>query len=169
MQLNGLIYVIPKEIKLLIAVFLVVINIGFFSSLLLVDNTTSMNTTGVQENYLGNEADENAVEMKFQKTEREILGIVHTHILSMSVLFFIMGIFVSITKLSNNLKLFLMLEPFLSVFLTFGGIYFLWMGITWFKYIIIFSGSLMTLTFITSSAIVFYQLYFSKSISIQKN
>lgn len=107
--------------------------------------------------------------MKFQKTEREILGIVHTHILSMSVLFFIMGIFVSITKLSNNLKLFLMLEPFLSVFLTFGGIYFLWMGITWFKYIIIFSGSLMTLTFITSSVIVFYQLYFSKSISIQKN
>ncbi len=169
MQINGLIYILPKELKLLMAVFLVLINIGFFSSLLMVNKTTTMSSTGIQENYLGNEADEDAVEMKFQKSEKEVLGIIHTHILSMSILFFLMGIFVSLTKLSKNLKIFLMLEPFISVLLTFGGIYFLWMGITWFKYIIIFSGSLMTLTFIVSTAIVFYQLLFSKSISIAKN
>lgn len=169
MQLNGLIYILPKELKLLIAVFLILINIGFFSSLLMVNKTTGMSLTGIQENYLGNEKEEETVEMKFQKTEKEVLGIIHTHILSMSILFFMMGIFVSLTKLSRNLKLFLMLEPFASVLLTFGGIYFLWMGITWFKYIIIFSGSLMMLTFIVSSAIVVYQLFFFKSISNPKN
>ncbi|MDP2088633.1 MAG: hypothetical protein Q8J84_04460 [Flavobacteriaceae bacterium] len=168
MQLNGLLYIFPKELKLLIAVFLVLINIGFFSALLMVENTTSMNTTGIQENYLGNEADENAVEMKFQKSENQVLGIIHSHILTMSFLFFLMGIFVSLTKMPQKLKLFLMLEPFLSILLTFGGIYFLWKGITWFKYIIIFSGSLMTITFIVSSIIIFYQLVVPKSFENNK-
>lgn len=169
MKLNGLLYVLPKELKLLIAVFIVLINIGFFSALIMVDNTTSMNATGVQENYLGNEADELAVEMKFKKSEQQVVGIIHSHILSMALIFLMMGIIVSLTQLPQNFKLFLMLEPFLSILLTFGGIYFLWKGVTWFKYIIVFSGSLMTLTLMISSFIIYYQLLFPKSFSNQKN
>lgn len=169
MRLNGLLYILPKEIKLLIAVFLVLINIGFFSSLVMVDNTTSMSTTGIQENYLGNEADEHAVEMKFQKSEQQVIGIIHSHILSMGMLFLLMGILVSLTYLPQNFKLFLMIEPFVSILLTFGGIYFLWSGITWFKYIIIFSGSLMTLSLLTASLIIYYQLLFPRSSLKQKN
>jgi hypothetical protein len=151
------------------AVFVLIINIGYFSALMMVENTTSMSSTGIQENYLGNEADENAVEMKFQKSESQVLGIIHSHILSMSMIFLLMGIFISLTKMSQKIKLFLMLEPFVSIIITFGGIYFLWKGITWFKYIIIFSGSLMTLTLLVSSLIIYYQLLFSKSFSNPKN
>ncbi|MDO9261159.1 MAG: hypothetical protein Q7U08_04390 [Flavobacteriaceae bacterium] len=169
MKLNGLLYILPKELKLLMAVFVLIINIGYFSALMMVENTTSMSSTGIQENYLGNEADENAVEMKFQKSESQVLGIIHSHILSMSMIFLLMGIFISLTKMSQKIKLFLMLEPFVSIIITFGGIYFLWKGITWFKYIIIFSGSLMTLTLLVSSLIIYYQLLFSKSFSNPKN
>jgi hypothetical protein len=169
MKLNGLLYILPKELKLLIAIFLVLINIGFFSALIMVDNTTTMSATGVQENYLGNEADENAVEMKFKKSETQVLGIIHSHILSMATMFFLMGIFVSITQLPQKLKLFLILEPFISILLTFGGIFILWKGVLWFKYVIIFSGSLMTLTFTISSLIIYYQLLFPKSFSNPKN
>lgn len=169
MKLNGLLHILPKELKLLIFLFVVLINIGFFSALIMVDNTTTMSATGVQENYLGNEADENAVEMKFKKSETQVLGIIHSHILSMATMFFLMGVFLSITQLPQKLKLFLMLEPFVSILLTFGGIYFLWKGFVWFKYIIIFSGSLMTLTFIISSLIIYYQLLFPKSFLNQKN
>jgi len=85
---------------------------------------------------------------------------VHTHILSMSFIFFLLGGLVWITKLSKKLKLFLTVEPFVSVLLTFGGIYLLWKGLLWMKYIVIFSGFLMTTTFTVSAVLVLYQLAF---------
>ena len=69
-----------------------------------------------------------------------------------------MGVLVWLTTLHKNWKLFLTIEPFVSVILTFGGIYLLWTGILWMKYIVIFSGMLMTATFTASSLIVLVQL-----------
>lgn len=168
MQFNGLIYKLPQEVKILMGVFLLIILIGYFSSLIMVDRTTSMSSQGIEENFVGNEANLHAVDMKFQKSETQVLGIIHSHILSMSFLFLLIGLFLSITQLSLKIKLFLMIEPFISILLTFGGIYFLWKGISWFKYIIIFSGSLMTLTLLISSLIIFYQLFQKKSFEIKE-
>jgi hypothetical protein len=59
-----------------------------------------------------------------------------------------------------------MIEPFLSIILTFGGIYLLWSGIAWFKYVIIFSGILMTFSFISATIAIGYQiLFFKKAIN----
>ncbi|WP_338356277.1 hypothetical protein [Yeosuana marina] len=158
MQLNGFIYTLPKELKLLIAVFVIVLSIGFFSGLLFVGETSSVDPNGIEEQYLGNEDDENAEVMKFKKSDKEMLSIVHSHILSMSVIFFLLGILISITKLSGKLKLFLMTEPLLSVLLTFGGLFMLWEGIIWMKYIVMISGTLMTLSFTGSVFIILKQL-----------
>ncbi|MEX1383801.1 hypothetical protein [Lutibacter sp.] len=162
MQVHGLIHQFPKEIKLVIIVFIVVLSIGFYGGLSFVNNTTSMSSTGVETHYLGNEADEDAEIMKFKKSEREILTIVHNHILSLSVIFFLLALILATTSINKKLKYFLMLEPFLSILLTFGGIYLLWNGVVWFKYIVIFSGSLMTVTFVISTLSILYQLLFSK-------
>ncbi|MBT8305776.1 MAG: hypothetical protein KJN85_02445 [Maribacter sp.] len=158
MHYNGLLSSFPQEIKIFIASFVVILSIGFFTGLLFVNETSSASAAGIEENYLGNEQDENAGIMKFQKSEREMLTIIHTHILSMSFIFFLLGILVWLTRLSKNWKLFLTVEPFISVLLTFGGIYLLWTGILWMKYIVIFSGVLMTLTFAVSAVCVLYQL-----------
>jgi hypothetical protein len=158
MQLNGLIFNIPKELKWLIGIFIIVLSIGFYSGLLFVSETSSAKPNGIEEQYLGNELDEEAKVMKFRKSEKEMLTLVHGHILSMSIIFFLVGMILSITKLNKKLKLFLMVEPFMSVLFTFGGIYFLWKGFIWMKYIIMFSGSLMTLTFTVSVIIILYQL-----------
>ncbi len=158
MQLNGLLITFPREIKLLIGMFLLVLSVGFYTGLLFVGETSSTEPNGIEENYLGNEADDDATVMKFKKSPREMLTIVHTHILSMSLIFFLVGAILATTKLTTNWKLFLMLEPFVSVILTFGGIYFLWTGLTWFKYIVMFSGFLMTLTYTASVLIIFSQL-----------
>tara|TARA_R110001583_G_scaffold171551_2_gene325180 strand:- start:23108 stop:23599 length:492 start_codon:yes stop_codon:yes gene_type:complete len=163
MEVHGLIHQLPKEIKAVIFVFIITLSIGFYGGLSFVNNTTSMQPNGVESNYLGNENDEEAEIMKFKKSEREILTIVHNHILSMSVIFFLLSIILSTTSINKKLKYFLMVEPFLSVILTFGGIYFLWSGILWFKYIIIISGVFMTLTFVISTFSILYQLVFSKS------
>lgn len=158
MYYNGLLSSFPKEIKIFIGAFVVILSIGFYTGLLFVSQTSTTSADGLVENYNGNEEDEEAEVMKFKKSEREMLTIVHTHILSMSFIFFLLGGLVWLTKLSKKLKLFLTVEPFLSVVLTFGGIYFLWTGMLWMKYVIIFSGFLMTGTFTVSAILVLYQL-----------
>ncbi|MGZ0016680.1 hypothetical protein [Yeosuana sp. AK3] len=158
MQLNGYIFLLPKNIKLLIGVFMIALSIGFFSGLLFVGETSSANPNGIEEQYLGNEHDEEADIMKFKKSEKEMLSLVHSHVLSMSVIFFLLALIVSITKLNKPLKNFLMIEPLLSVILTFGGLYFLWTGITWMTYIVMISGTLMTLSFLISTLIILKQL-----------
>jgi len=159
MQLNGLLFSFPKEIKLLIGAFIIILSIGFFTGLLFVSETSSANPNGIEEQYLGNESDEDAKIMKFKKSDQEMLTLVHNHILSMSIIFFLVGLILSMTKLNRKLKLFLMIEPFASVLLTFGGIYLLWKGMVWMTYIVMFSGALMTLTFTLSVVIILYQLF----------
>jgi hypothetical protein len=158
MPLNGYIFLLPKEIKLLIGVFVIVLSIGFFSGLLFVGETSSANPNGIEEQYLGNEHDEDAEVMKFKKSEKEMLSLVHSHVLSMSIIFFLLALIVSITKLKKQLKTFLMVEPLVSVIFTFGGLYFLWAGILWMKYIVMVSGTLMTLSFLLSVVIILKQL-----------
>lgn len=162
MEINGLLSKLPKGIRLFIGAFVIVLSVGYYTGLLFVSETSTASVDGIEENYLGNELDENADVMKFKKSERQMLTIIHTHILSMSFIFFLLGILLWLTKLPTKLKLFLTVEPLLSVLLTFGGIYFVWSGVTWFKYIVIVSGILMTATYTTSAMIVLYQLTFSK-------
>ncbi|MCL6265252.1 hypothetical protein [Flagellimonas myxillae] len=160
MDYNGLLGSFPREIRLFVAAFVVVLSIGFFTGLLFVKQTESITPAGVEENYLGNEENEAAEIMKFKKGEREMLTIVHTHILSMAFIFLLLGGLVWITKFPKNWKLFLTIEPFFSAVLTFGGIYLMWMGILWMKYVVIFSGILMTVTFTFSAGLVLKQSLF---------
>lgn len=159
MQISGTIYSLPKELKLLITTFLVVLSIGFYSGITFVENTSGFSSKGVQENYLGNESDENSEVLKFKKNKKHLLNIIHSHILSMGVIFFIVGGLLSLTNTNIILKKFLMIEPLLSVLMTFGGIYFLWKDILWMKYIIMFSGMLMTASFTVSIFLILIHMF----------
>lgn len=163
MDLNGSIYTFSKELKLLIGAFIIVLSIGFYSGLLFVEETSSINPSGIEEQYLGNEFDDEAMVMKFKKSKREMLTLVHNHILSMSIIFVLLGLITLTTKLNRKLKLVLVLEPFLSIILTFGGLYFLWLGVLWFKYVVIVSGILMTICFTISVLVILKQLFIEKS------
>ncbi len=158
MQLSGLLQRFPKHIKMFISAFVIVLSIGYITGLQFVRQTESIVPNGIEENYLGNEDRIDVKVMKFKKGNREMLTIIHTHILSMSFIFFLLGGLVSMTTLSNKWKAFLMIEPFVSIILTFGGIYLLWMGVSWLKYIVMLSGTLMTMVFIGSAGVVLFQL-----------
>ncbi len=162
MQFHGLIHTLSKDIKLFIGAFVIVLSIGYFTGLLFVGETSTLNPNGIEENYLGNEEDENAEVMKFKKGSREMLTIIHTHILSMSFIFFLLGGLLAITSIHKKLKLFLMVEPFLSIILTFGGIYCIWLEISWMKYVVIISGTFMTVSFTLGALLVFWQLFQKK-------
>ena len=157
MVLKGLIYQFPKEIKLLIVAFILTLSIGFYSGISFVRSTTDANPNGIEQRYLGNEDDENATKMMFKKSEGEIMTTVHSHILSLSVIFFMVSLLLSTTDISQKLKLFLMIEPFFSLVFTFGGIYLLWKDLHFMKYVILLSGFLMTATYTASIFIILKQ------------
>jgi hypothetical protein len=157
MQTN-FIHTWAKELKLLVGTFIVVLSIGFYSGLSFVGETSSFSSKGIQENYLGNEDNEDAKEMKFKKTDRHMLSVIHSHILSMSIIFFLVAVLVFHVEFNLGLKKFLMIEPLLSVVATFGGIYFLWKGILWMKYIVMLSGFLMTLSYSLAIVLILWGL-----------
>jgi len=66
-----------------------------------------------------------------------------------------LGILVWGTDQSVKLKIFLTIEPFVSVLLIFGGIYMLWLGYSFFSYVVIFSGILMTLSYVFGFFLLF--------------
>ena len=162
MPYNGLLLTLPREIKSFLALFVIVLSVGYFTGLLFVGQTETTTPAGIEENYLGNEEDPDAAVMKFKKGEREMLTIIHTHVLSMSMIFFLLGGILLFAQLPKKLKFFLILEPFFSILATFGGIYFVWKGVDWVQYLVLVSGMLMTAIFLASAGIVLYQLLFKK-------
>ena len=163
MELHVLLQTFPKYVKLFIASFVVVLSIGYSTGLLFVRQTQSVSPDGIEQNYLGNEDIENVKVMKFEKGAREMLTIIHTHILSMSFIFFFLGGLLAMTSIPKRWKAFLMIEPFFSILITFGGIYFMWMGVIWLKYIVMLSGVLMTLAYFVSAGVVLYECFKNKN------
>jgi len=145
-------------LRVMTACFLVVLSIGFFTGIRFVSETESTTPDGLVEHYNGNEQDEDVMEMKFKKSAQEMLTIVHTHILSMSMLFFLTGFLLVQTSINQRLKLFLIIEPFVSILLTFGGLYLIWFGVEWFRYVVIFSGIAMTLAYSAAVIIILKHL-----------
>lgn len=162
MQYNYTICDLPNPLKSAIFVFIVLLSVGYFSAVTFVNETTEASTIGIVENYNGNESDMEATEMKFKKSAHEMLNIIHTHILSMSQIFFMLAVLVFGCKINLKLKYFLMLEPMISVLLTFGGIYGVWCEIEWMSYLVMASGFLMSLSFGLSVIVIILQLKPSK-------
>jgi hypothetical protein len=158
MVLHGKIHDLPKQAKMLIGAFIITLSFGYYTGLRFVTENTGNTTQGIEEQYLGNETDEDATEMKFKKSEKEIITMVHNHVVGMSMIFLALGGILLITSINPRLKKMLIIEPFISIVLTFGGIWLMWSGVLWFKYIIIVSGILLTLSFTLSTLLILFQL-----------
>ena len=154
--------------KIGILFFLISLSVGYFTGLLFVNNTTSLNADGIEENYNGNftedESDEFDFnqEIKYKKSEREIITIIHEHVISFSLIFFCTGLLLYFCELHLKLKSFLIIEPFISTVITFGGIYLLWLDCNWMKYIIMISGSMLTITYCGQVLVIIRELFFVK-------
>ncbi len=148
------IHAFPTVAKRFILLFVLTLSVGYFTGFQFIKKTTELSPSGIEQNYNGNESDESADIMIFKKSEGEILTTIHTHILSFSLIFFSLGLVLLTVPMNTKLKSFLLIEPFLSIILTFGGIWLLWKDITWFRYVVMISGTLLTLSFTLSVGLV---------------
>ena len=128
-------------LKLFITTFIVVLTIGYAIGLFFVEHQTSLTATGVQEQFLGNENADNAQELKYAKSANEMFIFMHNHILSLALIFFVVGgIFYFSSLVSTSTKRFLILEPLIAVLTTFGGIALVRYASPLFSWLVLLSG-----------------------------
>ena len=103
-------------------------------------------------------------DMKTPKTFQDLISHAHNHIITFSFIFLSIGLIFSKNSLiKGNLKLFLILEPFLSIILTFGGFFILRFVSDSFTYVIIISSILMYSCFYCMLFVSLYDLLFNKN------
>ncbi|MBL6658406.1 MAG: hypothetical protein ISR00_02670 [Flavobacteriales bacterium] len=154
---------LPKSLRFSLSVFLLALAFGYFSGLDMLKHTTDFKAEGIQENVLGNEFDEQADELHFKMSERELHGIIHSHVITLSLLFVVLSLMVYFTTLPAFFKSVLMIEPTLSLIVTFGGLWMMWHGITWVKYVIMVSGILMHLSIVCMVLVLLKNLLLTKN------
>ncbi len=147
LNISGLLGKLPKWAKQFLTVFVLVLSFGYVTGLVYISKSTGVSSGGIEEQYLGNENDLDALEMKFKKPEKAILTLVHGHVVSFSLIFFALGGIFMFSSYSNFLKKVLTIEPLLSTVTTFGGIWLMWLGYGWMKYVVMISGTLMHVSF----------------------
>ncbi len=151
-----------KHIKAFLVCFLLTLSFGYFSGFDLLNHTTQFNVNGLEKNFLGNELEESPIELKFKMSEKQILNIIHTHVLSLALLFFIVSFLLFFTPIKTSWLCFLSIEPLVSLITTFLGIWLMWKGLAFMKYIVMISGILMHLGFLFSILVLLYYCLFFK-------
>ena len=145
-----------KNLRIFIASYLIVLGIGVTTGLIYIYLTTSMTPSGTVEQYIGNDDD---WEPKLAKEFIDLISQAHTHIITFSFIFLSMGlIFIKNSIIKGTLKLFLIIEPFFSIIITFGGFFILRYVTSGFVYVIIISSTLMYICFYIMMFISLYDL-----------
>lgn len=129
------------SLRLFITSFLVLITIGYTIGLLFVDHTTQGTHQGLIEEYRGTPENRETVELQYAKSVDEMYIFLHNHILSLALVFFTVGgIFYFSSIVSPGIKKFLIVEPFVAIATTFGGIWLMRFVSEYFSWLVIVSG-----------------------------
>ncbi len=157
---------LPRPLRHLLAAFLLTGMIGFTLGAFFVDHSTGTAPSGIAERFRGSEgmgmdldrlpADR---EIQYEKSPGEMLNVTHTHLLALSMLFLLTGAIFSLTVgVRPLLKSFLILEPFVSLIVTFGGMWLLRYHHPGWGYVISASGVLMAGCYYVMVFVGVYQL-----------
>ena len=161
---NILLHQLPAKFKLLLLLTVVNLTVGVGIGLYYVANTTELTPAGTTEHFSGSEIDaEFDIPEKYPKPVSELLITTHNHILSLSLIFLVIGgIFYFNSSISGGMKTFLIAEPFISIITTFGGIWLMRFVHPAFVYLVIPSGILMYTCYFIMAGVLFYELGFKK-------
>ncbi|RMG69096.1 MAG: hypothetical protein D6715_00620 [Calditrichaeota bacterium] len=109
--------------RLFLSAFLITLTCGYLSGIYFVHLTTGNSPAGISQQFRGNESLplEQVKEIKYPKSTREMLNIVHSHVTSFALIFFAVGAIFLLSSLPDGMKKFLLVEPFVATLLLFGG------------------------------------------------
>ncbi len=158
-------YEFPGKLKLLCFLTVINLTIGVGVGLYYVGYTTHYSSTGTSEHFAGSKvSDDFDIPDKYPKPFSELLNTTHTHVISMTFIFLIIGsIFYFNSIITGAMKTILIVEPFISIIVTFGGIWLVRFIHPGFSYLVILSGILLYLSFFIMASIIFYELSIKSS------
>ena len=161
---NILLHQLPVKLKLLLLLTVVNLTVGVGIGLYYVANTTELTPAGTAEHFSGSEIDaEFAIPEKYPKPVSELLITTHNHILSLTLIFLVIGgIFYFNSSITGGLKTILIAELFISILTTFGGIWIIRFVHPAFSYLVIISGILMYGCYFIMAGVLLYELGLKK-------
>jgi len=155
----------PAKLKVLCFLTVLNLTIGVGVGLYYVGYTTQYSSICTSEHFAGSKvSDDFDIPDKYPKPISELLNTTHTHVISMTFIFLIIGgIFYFNSIITGSMKTILIIEPFISIIVTFGGIWLVRFIHPGFSYLVILSGILMYLSFIIMASTIFYELSIKSS------
>lgn len=106
-----------------VTAFLITLTVGYLTGIYFVDFSTGSTPTGIVQQLRGNEDQpiEGLTEIKYPKSPREMLTIIHTHVVSFGLIFFGVGGVFLFSGVRRKLKYILIVEPFVATLVLFGS------------------------------------------------
>jgi len=157
---------LSSSLKKFIAVYIIVISIGVGTGLTFLNHTTSFSPKGTIARFNGDKKNVDSdfeVQENYPKPISEMLITTHNHILGLAFIFFSIGlIFYFNSIIIGKWKLFIMIEPLVSIIISFGSIWLMRFVDEHFVYLAVVSASIMYLSFYFMAIISLYELIFKR-------
>ncbi len=158
---------LDKTLKNFLTTILLVLAAGVVVSLAYLNLTTDFSPEGTTLRFNGNADETTTAEFEipenFPKTVSEMLITTHNHIFGFSFLFFITGIIYYFNSIINGFwKSFFLIEPIISILVTFGSIWLMRYIDEDFVYLTIFSSIILYLSFFFMASVSVYEMKFKK-------
>ncbi len=165
--MNIELYKFNKSLKKLLSTYLIVLTVGVLCGLLFLNSTTSFSSKGAIERFKGSDVveldDEIDFNISYEKSLSEMLMTTHNHVLGFSFIFISLGIIFYFNSIIVGFwKNFLIVEPFVSILVSFGSIWGMRFIDENFVYITIISASLLYLSYFIIAGVSFYELVFKR-------
>jgi len=160
---------LPKMVKIFLTMFLINMGIGYCLAILNIQVTEGLSYDGISQYYRGNEA-----KMIYAPEMKEITTTSHTHMLSMSMMFFTMGIVFLFTKtLPKWLKKFVLVDGFGAVIIAVSSFWLIRYVAAPFAALMMLSGMLLGICAFFMVMVPLYEMwltpYYEKWIKKNKN
>jgi hypothetical protein len=148
------------SLRLFVTAFLLLLTIGYVIGLAFVDHTSSGTRQGLVEEYRGTPENAPSAELKYAKSPDEMYIFLHNHILSLALVFFAVGgIFYFTSTPSGFFKDFLIIEPFIGIATTFGGLWLMRYVSGQFSWLVLISGVSMACCYLLMVLLILKELW----------
>ena len=158
-------YRFNKPLKRFLTFFLITLTCGMIIGLVYLNHTTNLSANGTINRISGSQEEAGFdIPDYYPKPISELLVTTHNHIIGFALIFFMIGgLFYFNTIVNGFWKNFIMIEPLISVLVTFGSIWGLRFISTDFIYITLVSSTLIYASYFVMVFIILYEVNFKKS------
>ncbi len=167
--MNSYLYQLNSNFKRLLIIYLITVSCGLLVGVIYLSRNTNFSVNGTIEHFNGSvqniETEGVSIPDKYPKPVSELLMTTHNHILGLGfIIFSISLVFYFTSVFEGYWKNFLMIEPLISVLITFGsiwGIRFIHPG---FVYLTILSAIFMYSSLFIMIVVSLFELIFKKNV-----